>query len=493
MPDYELNPKAHSGSTENEGRAQQADTGAATLADQGSAETATCISGAGVYSASETLKQLRASGPCTVSRLVLQLQRRYGNRYVQRAMALAGLNRSAHGEEALEEKLQRKGTASVNEESFAKLGGKIEEVGDTRGGGGGAGSAESNEFLLWNYGVGSVEPRREHRKYLADNVLAPGRWPDMLRADPDVKIAVVAGASSTGDAAVNTPLSVGRADGIKAILVSGGIDSGRIVTTGVGTRHPFADETSSENMARNRRVEVFLFRPAKRVASLPGVSVTATNLSASVEVGFDRDTADPNRLVLRWRPFRFTAQVNATGPPDMRVGIVQFLRTDSRVGAYKSTDGGPNFLLDFGRCMQPDLPCKDVFEALSDFSGTGLLTGPGKGEVSMSDRPGNVVPVQVTAPKGGTLISAHWEMEFVAIIAARVGDAFLPVKSVVWRLEDDHVRDSSGALNPTKTEAKAEAPQDGAPADLAIEKAMAGRTCRFMARRMENFCRPELV
>src|SRR5262249_9324329 len=147
----------------------------------------------------------------------------------------------------------------------------------------------------------------------------------------------------------------------------------RIVTSGVGSRRPFADETSSENMARNRRVEVFLFRPIQRVASQSGVSVTVR------------------------------------------------------------------------------------------FSGPGRLNGPGTGKVSMSDRPGNVVLIQVRDLKSGTLLKAHWEMEFVAIIGAQVGDNFLPMKSVVWRLEDDHVADSSGALNPTKTEVKAEAPQNGAP------------------------------
>jgi hypothetical protein len=75
-----------------------------------------------------------------------------------------------------------------------------------------------------------------------------------------------------------------------------------------------------------------------------------------------------------------------------------------------------------------------------------------------------------------------------------VGENFLPVRSVVWRLENDHALDSSGKLKPTKTEATGDTPTNGAPADLAIEKAMAGRTCRFMTRRMvRGYCRPELV
>jgi hypothetical protein len=74
----------------------------------------------------------------------------------------------------------------------------------------------------------------------------------------------------------------------------------------------------------------------------------------------------------------------------------------------------------------------------------------------MSDRPGNSVSIQVSDPKNGSPLNTHWQMEFVAVIAAIVDDNLLPVKSVVWRLEDDHARDSSGALNPVKFNAKAD-------------------------------------
>jgi hypothetical protein len=399
-----------------------------------------------------------------------------GEETVQRSH---GIDASSH--------LQRK----VDEKSFAARGGKIQEVGDTTGGGFGEGSALSNEFLLWNYQVGHPEPEAQHTKYLADKVLSAGRWPTMLRADKGLQVGIVGGASSTGGNAVATPLSVARAQRIKAALVSGGIDSSRVATSGVGNRHPFADETSSENMARNRRVEVFLFRSTKRVASQAGVSVTASNLSAAVPVGFNRDTSDPNLLLLRWRQFLFTADVQAAGPADMTVGILQFLRGDSRTGNYLSARGEA-FLLDFGRCMQPDLPCKDVAESMGRFSGPGRVNGPGRGKVLMADEPGFVMPIHVSDPRRGTLVSAHWEMEFVAVIGAQLGDRFLPVKSVTWSLEDDHALDPTGTLNPTHIDAKAQAPQDGAPGDLDIEQAMSGRTCRFMARRMNDFCRPEL-
>jgi hypothetical protein len=44
-----------------------------------------------------------------------------------------------------------------------------------------------------------------------------------------------------------------------------------------------------------------------------------------------------------------------------------------------------------------------------------------------------------------------------------------------------------------KFDAKADPAVNGAPADLGIDKAMTGRTCRFMARRMSTFCKPELT
>ena len=83
-------------------------------------------------------------------------------------------------------------------------------------------------------------------------------------------------------------------------------------------------------------------------------------------------------------------------------------------------------MLDFGPCMQPDLPCKDVAESMGRFSG-----------------PGGVSTGQVSDTKSGTLLKAHGEMEFVAVMGALVGDNFLPVKSIVWRLEDDHGRGTS--------------------------------------------------
>lgn len=61
----------------------------------------------------------------------------------------------------------------------------------------------------------------------------------------------------------------------------------------------------------------------------------------------------------------------------------------------------------------------------------------------MADAPGFAMPIEVTDPRRGTLASAHWEMEFVA-------------------------------LNPTSTAASAPAPQDGAPGDVGTDLPLHG-------------------
>jgi hypothetical protein len=75
------------------------------------------------------------------------------------------------------------------------------------------------------------------------------------------QVAIVGVASSAGGAAVTTPLSVARADRLKTLLVAGRIDASRIGTSGVGSRRPFADETSPE-------------KSQGRGVSLPPISAT---------------------------------------------------------------------------------------------------------------------------------------------------------------------------------------------------------------------------
>jgi outer membrane protein OmpA-like peptidoglycan-associated protein len=53
-------------------------------------------------------------------------------------------------------------------------------------------------------------------------------------------------------------LSQLRADSVKSYLVQKGIQSGRIVASGIGETQPIADNQSASGRQQNRRVEIII-------------------------------------------------------------------------------------------------------------------------------------------------------------------------------------------------------------------------------------------
>lgn len=79
--------------------------------------------------------------------------------------------------------------------------------------------------------------------------------------DPIMQVRVVGHTDSTGNDAINDPLSVDRAASVRDYLVARGVAAPRIQIEGRGSREPVADNASDAGRAQNRRVEIFLREP----------------------------------------------------------------------------------------------------------------------------------------------------------------------------------------------------------------------------------------
>ena len=79
---------------------------------------------------------------------------------------------------------------------------------------------------------------------------------EMLKKNPDLKLAVEGHTDAIGEHGYNVKLSQERAAAVMAALVAGGIEAGRLSAAGYGPDKPIADNATSEGRARNRRVDL---------------------------------------------------------------------------------------------------------------------------------------------------------------------------------------------------------------------------------------------
>jgi outer membrane protein OmpA-like peptidoglycan-associated protein len=74
----------------------------------------------------------------------------------------------------------------------------------------------------------------------------------------NTKVTIVGHTDSTGNNAINDPLSINRAARTRDYLVSRGAASNRFTVDGRGSHEPVAANDNDANRARNRRVEIFV-------------------------------------------------------------------------------------------------------------------------------------------------------------------------------------------------------------------------------------------
>ncbi len=77
----------------------------------------------------------------------------------------------------------------------------------------------------------------------------------LMKENPQVKLEIGGHTDSSGDAAKNMSLSQQRAEAVKSLIVSQGIDGSRLTAKGYGATKPVSSNDSFEGKAANRRVE----------------------------------------------------------------------------------------------------------------------------------------------------------------------------------------------------------------------------------------------
>ncbi len=391
--------------------------------------------------------------------------------------------------------VRRKPVSEAEESAFAfSHPGEITRVGTLR-----TDAIPDNEFMLWNYLVGSAELRQSHKNLLLSDVIP--RWKKQLALRPELMVNILGSASSTGQQKSNDALALKRSEVLKNFLANNGVPDDRVINSGVGTTQPLAPEDTAENMSRNRRVEMSLFVPFKTVSTLGNkVTFSVNRFQSTFDSSLMNNEADPSKnfAFIRSNGIRTNASVTLSGDPNAQMGMIQFLTADNRVAKYKGANSN-DFVLDYNSCTGAFLPCRDVNEAMNTFS----FDGPGRvanangqlTNIKFSDVPGTVFPLKEGS---GNLENFSWRMDFTLVLGIKLGKDFMPLKFQTWFLEYAGEPDvKSKTVNILSKNVAPVGNGDNAPPGLNMDAAMQLRTCRFLLRRLETpaskekGCRPQ--
>ena len=91
------------------------------------------------------------------------------------------------------------------------------------------------------------------------------KFAENMNANPDTDIKIVGHTDATGRYEYNMKLSKERANSVRNFLRSYKVDESRMTSEGVGPDQPIVDNSTPENRAKNRRVEIFILPNAKMI------------------------------------------------------------------------------------------------------------------------------------------------------------------------------------------------------------------------------------
>jgi OOP family OmpA-OmpF porin len=77
-----------------------------------------------------------------------------------------------------------------------------------------------------------------------------------MNRDPAARIEIRAYTDNVGSAQYNQRLSERRAQGVRQMFISSGVDAERVAAFGEGENSPVASNESEQGRAQNRRVEL---------------------------------------------------------------------------------------------------------------------------------------------------------------------------------------------------------------------------------------------
>ena len=89
------------------------------------------------------------------------------------------------------------------------------------------------------------------------------QFSNSLKANPDTDVRIFGHTDSSGNDQINIPLSQQRAKSVMDYIASQGVSTSRMVSEGMGSSEPVADNATSVGKAQNRRVEVYIMPNAK--------------------------------------------------------------------------------------------------------------------------------------------------------------------------------------------------------------------------------------